>query len=54
MRILYNILVGKSRRKRPLAIPRRRCRQEDNITMNLAERLALPKGLNSRFLHPLT
>jgi hypothetical protein len=35
MRNTYNIMVGKSERKRPLGRPRRRC--EDNIKMGLRE-----------------
>jgi hypothetical protein len=35
MRNVYNILVGKPERKRPLGRPR--CRWEDHIRMNLRE-----------------
>jgi len=35
MRNVYNILVGKSERKRPLGKPKGR--QEDNVRMNLRE-----------------
>jgi hypothetical protein len=34
-RVVYRVLVGKPKGKRPLAMPR--CRREDNIKMDLQE-----------------
>jgi hypothetical protein len=44
MRYAYNILVGKSKRKRSLG--RHRCRRDDNIRMGLSETVQM-RGLDA-------